>query len=184
MQDFGIVQAGYAVGSLLVVTIFGMLWRYRAAIVSIVFGNWKSSMTIARQQKAAREWAAQPRTMSSPAPVPPMVPQQVPVPSAGTGLIDIAATARSLTKDQYIDLGALLVDEKGKPVWSGKTLYKIAGGNYGEFLARMRCVRGGEPEPEDDEPEEQAAHTTPIVGRVTRAQFFETDPELAYQPPH
>lgn len=184
MQDFGIVQIGYALGSLLAVSIIGMLWRYRAGIVSIVSGNWKSSMTSARQQKAAREWAAQPRTMSSSAPIPPVVPQQVPVPFAGTAPIDIAVAARSLTKDQYIDLGALLVDEKGKPVWSGKTLYKIAGGNYGEFLARMRRVRGGDFESEDEDPEEQAAHTTPIVGRVTRAQFFETDPELAYQPPH
>ena len=108
------------------------------------------------------------------APVPSAVPVPVPLPSLGTGAIDIAALADNLTEDQYIELGARLRDRNGKPIYSGKRLYTLAGGNHDEFLANMRRWRGDLP----DAP----VYTTPIVGRATSARF-ETDPDFPYQSP-
>lgn len=45
----------------------------------------------------------------------------------------------------------------------------------GVEIENARKRRGAEPE--------EPTYRTPIVGRPTSAQFFETDPELAYQPP-
>lgn len=183
MQDFGIVQVLYAVGSLCVVSIIGFLWKYRARIVSSVSGGWTSSIDRGRRQKAARErrygYADLSYDMSSSdenEPVPVAGPGAVPAPSLGTGAVDVATLASSLTEAQYIELGARLRDRRGKPVFSGKKLYTLAGGNHDEFLASMRRWRGDEPT------EEEPGYTTPIVGRPTAARF-ETDPEYPYQAP-
>lgn len=178
MQNFGLADLGWAIGFLLSASIIGILWTRRSAVVSIVSGNWRSSMQNARAQKRQREWESGRNTMSSAKMVPLVPPRPTAVPGIGTPHVDLVALARILTKDQYVDLGALMIDEKGKPICSGKILYRIAGGNYGEFLARMRRLRAGEVE----EPEEELpAHVTPIVGRATSAQFY--DPDYPYQAP-
>lgn len=106
-------------------------------------------------------------------PVPGMVSGAVPLPSIRITPIDIVALAGSLTEAQYIELGARLQDHRGKFVFSGRNLYKLAGGNHDEFLANMRRWRG-------EEIEEQP-HFTPYVGRRTDARF-ETDADYPYQP--
>jgi hypothetical protein len=53
-----------------------------------------------------------------------------------------------------------------KWAYSGKKMYAMFGGNYNEFLALVREVRGEKAEPEDD------AMITPIAGRPTKASLF------------
>lgn len=91
--------------------------------------------------------------------------------------IDTGDLALRLTEDQYIEIGILMRGRTGKPLYSGKKLYGLAGGNYNDFVARVRRLRGGDTE------EEPLPHVTPIVGRRTNA-VFESDPELSYQPPN
>lgn len=110
-------------------------------------------------------------------PVPPLVPGAVPLHGTADTRIDLPFLASNLTEAQYIELGARLLDRRGKYVFSGKTLYKIAGGNHDEFLASMRRWRGTE--------EEEPTITTPWAGRVTKAAYYEVEPGLAYEkPPH
>lgn len=168
MQDFGLEDVAWALGSLLVVSVIGILWTRRAAIVSTLSGDWRSSLDRARQQKAAREWA---NNMSSISGTGLAVPKPKPVPGSDLAAISISTLADYLTKEQYIELGARMRNEKGKALFSGKKLYVLAGGNYGEFTALMRRYRGDEIDP--DPPEEPVSHT-PIVGRATKASFQDT----------
>lgn len=55
MQDFGLEDVAWALGSLVIVSIIGILWRERAVIVSSLSRGWATSLDRARQQKAARE---------------------------------------------------------------------------------------------------------------------------------
>jgi hypothetical protein len=90
--------------------------------------------------------------------------------------IDTGDLALRLTEDQYIEIGILMRGRSGKPLYSGKKLYGLAGGNYNDFVVRVRRLRGGDTE------EESLPHVTPIVGRRTSA-VFETDPDYPYQSP-
>lgn len=68
MQDFSLNDLAWVLGSLLCVSIIGILWTQRAAIVSIVSGQWRASLERARQQKAARDLLygyAEPEPLSS-----------------------------------------------------------------------------------------------------------------------
>lgn len=100
----------------------------------------------------------------------------VSVPLSGTQL-DTAEIAYNLTEDQILEVLALARDAKGKYLYSGKKIYALVGGNYGQFLATMRELRDGDSGDMPDEP----MIRTPIAGRPTKASYF--DPELAYQPP-
>ncbi len=154
------------------------LWVNRAAwlplagrIVSIISGDWRASLERARLQKAARERLYGYADMSSSDER--AVSGVRPLPGSDVTSIDIVALANNLTEAQYVELGARLQDRRGKFVFSGRNLYKLAGGNHDEFLANMRRWRG--------EQTEEPAYTTPIVGRPTSARF-ETDADYPYHP--
>jgi hypothetical protein len=55
MQDFGLYDVAWALGSIACVSLIGFLWRYHESIVSIVSSQWRDSVERAREQKAARE---------------------------------------------------------------------------------------------------------------------------------
>jgi hypothetical protein len=150
-----------------------VFWPRMVSIVSQLRGR------MAEEGAARRAYRQRVYNMSSAAqdePVPPSVPVSAPVHGTTATAIDLTALGSNLTEAQYIELGARLMDRRGKYVFSGKTLYKIAGGNHDEFLANMRRWRGEETH------EEEPVHVTPIVGRPTRAQF-ETDMDYPYQAP-
>ena len=54
MQDFGLYDLAWALGSILVVSIIGILWTQRESIAPRVSGHWRESLEKARQQKAVR----------------------------------------------------------------------------------------------------------------------------------
>ena len=173
MVDFQfIIEALIGVAILAAIALVGSNF---AAIVSVVS---RIKQRMAEEGEARRAYRQHVYTMSSSAqnaPVPAVVPGAVPLPSTAATAIDLPLLASNLTEAQYIELGARLVDRRGKYVFSGKTLYKIAGGNHDEFLASMRRWRG-------EEPEEDQPYVTPIVGRPTSAKF-ETDPDYPYRAP-
>lgn len=108
-------------------------------------------------------------------PVPAVVPGAVPGHGTAGTMIDLTFLASNLTEAQYIELGARLVDRRGKFVFSGKTLYKIAGGGHDEFLTNMRRWRGTE---EESDP----VAYSPIAGRQIDPRLF-SDPDFPYQAP-
>lgn len=55
MRDFGLNDLLWTLGSILCVSIIGMLWTQRDSIGRIVADHWRESLEKARQQKAARE---------------------------------------------------------------------------------------------------------------------------------
>lgn len=122
---------------------------------------------------------AQPRVMSrSEDDALPVPDQVVSVLVPGTPL-PAGEIARNLTEDQIVALLATARNARGKYLYSGKKIYALVGGNYGQFLATMRRIRGDE---KDDLPEEPVAYT-PIAGRPTKASYYADDPDLAYIPP-
>jgi hypothetical protein len=165
-------------GAILLACLFGTMvliaaWPHIVSSLSRIGGR------MAEEGRARRAYRQRMYNMSSSVqsePVPRVVPGAVPVPSTGATTIDIPSLARNLTEAQYVELGARLVDRRGKPVFSGKKLYTLAGGNHDEFLASMRRWRG------EDTNDEETPYITPIVGRPTRA-VFETDKDFPYQAP-
>lgn len=108
---------------------------------------------------------------SAPVPVPPGT-------GSGTGR-DLAALARDLTEDQWVEL--LLRRQKPDGSWwaSGKKLFPLIGGNYKAFLDRAATIRG------DDRAEADAEEeiVTPWAGRRTLKSYYPDEPDLEYSPP-
>jgi hypothetical protein len=94
-------------------------------------------------------------------------------------ILDTAYLAANLTEAQRLEVMALAKTVKGKWVYSGKKLYAVFGGNYNEFVATMRRLRGET----DADPPEEPMMLTPFAGRPTKASYYESDPELEYQAP-
>lgn len=107
----------------------------------------------------------------------PPTPVSVSVSNSDTGTFDLDAVPSDLTYEEVVTILAGQMTATGKPVYSGKKIYGLVGGNYNEFSALMRDLRT-----KDDAPAEPIASITPIAKRPTRATFQENDPELMRQP--
>lgn len=88
---------------------------------------------------------------------------------------DLTRTAAKLTERERIIVLAAMRDND-KKAYSANRIAAFLGGDRNSVLAILREAR---PAPETTE---DAPYTTPIAQRPTAAQF-ESDPELAYQPP-
>ncbi len=154
------------------ITILGFLWFFVARPILEDYGVLAPRAVKDYQLTAAFD----PPVMSrQEVPEKPVSATMVSVPLPGTQL-DTAEIAHYLTEDQIVEVLALARDAKGKHLYSGKKIYALVGGNYGQFLATMRELR----EDTGDMPDEPMVRT-PIAGRPTKASYF--DPELAYRPP-
>lgn len=174
MVDFQFL--GYTAIGVAILAAIAIIGSNMSAIVSIVS---RVHERMAEEGAARRAYRQRVYNMSSAVqkePVPPSVPGAVPVHGTAATAIDLTTLGSSLTEAQYIELGARLMDRRGKYVFSGKTLYKIAGGNHDEFLANMRRWRGTE---EENEPRA----LSPIAGRPIDPRLFQTDPDYPYQAP-
>ena len=121
--------------------------------------------------------------VTTPAPAAPVPEQSVPVP-VPVPARSIAELARSLTEDERLELMARATNARGEWAYSGKKLYALAGGNYGEFLEKMRRWRG---ENDSELParvipvSERGSEPRPLV--MERPKRFYDDPELEYKAP-
>lgn len=105
------------------------------------------------------------------------VPVSVSVSSTDTATFDLNAVPSDLTYEEVVTILAGQMTPTGKPLYSGRKIYSLVGGNYNEFTALMRELRS-----KDDAPAEPPPVVTPIAKRPTRATFQENDPELVRQP--
>lgn len=105
------------------------------------------------------------------------VPVSVSVSSTDTGGFDLDAVPSDLTYEEVVTILAGQMTPTGKPLYSGRKIYSLVGGNYNEFTTLMRELRS-----KDDAPAEPPPVVTPIAKRPTRATFQENDPELVRQP--
>jgi hypothetical protein len=167
MAQFGLWDVAWAIGSIALVVFLRMAGPrfYRRYIV-------KRSL----QARAARQ-AERVRYVAQKEPVPQSSHAVPLVPGTGTRL-NTAEIARGLTEDQFIEVLALARNARGRFLFSGRKIYSLVGGNYGEFLVRLRQLRGDE---KDDMPEEPTI-LTPIAGRPTKASYY-NDADLEYQSP-
>lgn len=174
MVDLNLIM--YSLGIAAVLAAIAIVGSNADAIVSTL-SRWNSGMIErGRAQRERREriyMSSGDGALSTPL-------RAVPVSDTNTDTgikpIDTGDLALRLTEDQYIEIGILMRGRSGKPLYSGKRLYGLAGGNYNDFVVRVRRLRGG------DTDEEPLPHVTPIVGRRTNA-VFETDPDYPYQAP-
>lgn len=102
-------------------------------------------------------------------------PVSVSVPN--TAAFDLASVPPDLTYEEIVTILAFQATPTGKPLYSGRKIYSLVGGNYNEFSALMRELRS-----KDDAPADPPPIVTPIAGRPTRATFQESDPDLVRQP--
>ena len=176
MQDVTMEDLLVVSGGALAMLAFVMLWLFRPEIVSIVSGIWQSIIAESRDRRAYRQSVYGAKIMSRKPPSAP-VPAPVPVPVPGVAPVPLAALASNLTERDYIELGARLRDARGNPVFSGNTLYKIAGGNHDEFLADMRRWRG-----DDDDEEPPTPRVIMMRDNGLPPRPVPVDPDFPYQP--
>lgn len=121
------------------------------------------------------EWMERREKAGIKLPVPVSV--SVSVSHTDTAAFDLDAVPSDLTYEEVVTILAGQMTATGKPVYSGRKIYSLVGGNYNEFTALMRQLRS-----KDDAPAEPPPVVTPIAKRPTRATFQENDPELVRQP--
>jgi hypothetical protein len=126
-----------------------------------------------RAQKAPRVMS---RSDTTAIPVSPTIP-----PVSDTGISrDTGAIAGNLTEREILIVLAMARNARGKYIYSGKKIYALVGGNYNDFVATMKQLRGEERDLLPDEP----SVFTPIAQRPTNASYYPNNPELEYRAPH
>jgi hypothetical protein len=157
MNDFLVVGTGTLVlfGAFIIAQV---VYRYRTEIVSIVSGQWRTSLERARAQKARRDrlygyvesgfaeddpgadtdadWAVLPRQHQAASEL---------VPDFST--IKAYLIDHTLTDDEAIELLALARRSSGDDLLSANKIRDIVGGNEGKVKARVAAHRKPRPRP-------------------------------------
>lgn len=158
------------------ILILGFLWFWVIRPIAIDFGLWplsRVSVDMRPVDEKLPEWLARDREAG----IKPSLPVSVLVSSSDTAGFDLDTVPSDLTYEEVVTILAGQMTATGKPLYSGKKIYGLVGGNYNEFSALMRELRS-----KDDAPAEPPTGMTPIAKRPTRATFQENDPDLARQP--
>jgi len=97
----------------------------------------------------------------------PPIPVPVSVSGTDTAGFDLATVPSDLTYEEVVTILAGQISPSGKPVYSGKKIYSLVGGNYNDFTVLMRQLRS-----KDEAPAESPVDSTPIANRPTSAKFI------------
>jgi hypothetical protein len=182
MQDFGLNDLLWALGSILCVSIIGMLWTQRESIGAIVSGHWRESLARARTQKAQRDalygyatvndyQESTPRVMSRSEARPSLS-------SPSSLQTDSFQTDRQLAQAQPGRAELLTLYQTMRAAGIGRERARPVLKAVGLPLDNNLWAEAVPVQPSSDD----AEYRTPIVGRPTSAKF-ETDPDFPYQSP-
>lgn len=165
MQEFGLNDLAWIGGSLLCVSIIGMLWRFRAAILSIVSGLSARARTegVARRAYRERVYASAHYVESDPEPVVRTTPEPLelvmvltdthqaePVEPAPIEPPREPVSLRKIPKTDLIVLLAVQRKENGDYLYSANEITDFIGGTAAPIKKLIAEVR-------DEAPPEQAA---------------------------
>lgn len=160
MQDFSLNDLAWVLGSLLCVSIIGILWTQRAAIVSTVSSITARARAEGAARKAYRQQVYDRALMPSRAAIAGIVPSdgsnrsyavepsweqdgsqsRNPVPY-------LAEQLEILSDDARLEVLARMVDADGKYVYADSRIAKFIGGRVEDRITQVRDVRGTEAPP-------------------------------------
>lgn len=211
MQDFGLYDLAWALGSILVVSIIGILWTQRESIAPRVSGHWRESLEKARQQKAVRaalygyvdlsqrqrqgdyqqrKFAQSVNRFSPSRPEDAWYAGDNHMSSAAESPVSadlIPVSGTGIGRNTAADLVSLTEDQ----IVEALARRKDARGKYIYSGKKIYALVGGNYNEfvakvqrirGEDADLDGPQHVTPIVGRPTNAKF-ETDPDYPYQAP-
>lgn len=160
MQDFGLNDLAWIVGSLFCVSVIGILWTQRAAIVSIVSGISARARAEGEARRAYRQRVYDHEQMSSEKVSRALFPING---NSGSPALDrtselsgsagaflsptIAELLEQLSDDELLTELAQVRDANGNPKYADSRIAKFIGGRTEDRVTQVRDVRGKAPPP-------------------------------------
>ena len=160
MQEFSLNDLAWILGSLLCVSIIGILWTQRAAIVAIVSGIAARARAEGAKRAAYRQQVYDRALMPSRSAIAAIVPSDGSNRSyavepnwerdgspAALQVPTIAELLEQLSDDELLAEMALVKDANGKLKYADSRIAKFIGGRVEDRITQVRDVRGTEAPP-------------------------------------